>query len=171
MCHFLCTLTSVPRQCQYYSYGRTKSVSVRLVCGLSTVLAGFEAGMVFALRVCTSIWCIACEADSGSSSHPMTTGVEATGLSSFSESSARSSFPLRYCALVVLLRQQSSPLLMLTRSPQYYEIYKHREVIGISLPFVTVDLLGGVFSDLSLAFKESFDVIASLTYSLVVVLF
>ena len=53
--------------------------------------------------------------------------------------------------------------------PQYYEIYKHKEVIGISLLFMTIDALGGVFNDLSLAFKGDFDVIAGVTYSLVVV--
>ncbi|KAI0820301.1 PQ loop repeat-domain-containing protein [Trametes gibbosa] len=54
--------------------------------------------------------------------------------------------------------------------PQYYEIYKYKEVIGISLMFMAVDLLGGVFNDLSLAFKDEFDVVAGVTYSLVVVL-
>ena len=49
------------------------------------------------------------------------------------------------------------------------EIYQHREVVGISVLFMAIDLLGGVFSDLSLAFKEHFDVIAGVTYSLVVV--
>ena len=32
-----------------------------------------------------------------------------------------------------------------------------------------VDMLGGVFSDLSLAFKDNFDVVAGVSYSLVVV--
>ncbi|OSD04843.1 hypothetical protein PYCCODRAFT_1443652 [Trametes coccinea BRFM310] len=54
--------------------------------------------------------------------------------------------------------------------PQYYEIYKYKEVVGISLLFMTVDLMGGVFNDLSLAFKDHFDVVAGVTYSLVVVL-
>ncbi|KZT70733.1 hypothetical protein DAEQUDRAFT_764312 [Daedalea quercina L-15889] len=54
--------------------------------------------------------------------------------------------------------------------PQYYEIWKHKEVIGISILFMTVDMLGGVFNDLSLAFKSEFNVIASVTYSLVVVM-
>ena len=34
---------------------------------------------------------------------------------------------------------------------------------------MSVDLLGGVFNDLSLAFKADFDVVAGVTYSLVVV--
>ncbi|KAI0766684.1 PQ loop repeat-domain-containing protein [Trametes elegans] len=54
--------------------------------------------------------------------------------------------------------------------PQYYEIYKHKEVIGISLTFMAIDLLGGVFNDLSLAFASEFDVVAGVTYSLVVFL-
>ncbi|EIM86847.1 uncharacterized protein STEHIDRAFT_131391 [Stereum hirsutum FP-91666 SS1] len=62
----------------------------------------------------------------------------------------------------------SSVMISLALFPQYYEIYKHKAVVGISVTFMIVDLLGGVFSDLSLAFKEDFDVIASITYSLVV---
>ncbi|KAF8627802.1 hypothetical protein AX15_004228 [Amanita polypyramis BW_CC] len=54
--------------------------------------------------------------------------------------------------------------------PQYWEIYKHREVIGISITFMLVDMLGGVFSDLSLAFKPKFDVAAAVTYTLVIVM-
>lgn len=54
-------------------------------------------------------------------------------------------------------------------SPQYYEIWKYGEVKGISIPFMAIDLMGGVFSDLSLAFKPQFDVIAGVAYSLVVV--
>lgn len=54
--------------------------------------------------------------------------------------------------------------------PQYYEIWKHGEVIGISVTFMAVDLLGGVFSDLSLIFKADFDIVAAITYTLVVVL-
>jgi hypothetical protein len=54
-------------------------------------------------------------------------------------------------------------------SPQYWEIYKHKEVVGISMLFIFVDWFGGVSSLLSLVFKERFDVIAGITYSLVVV--
>ncbi|KAI9453020.1 PQ loop repeat-domain-containing protein [Lactarius psammicola] len=64
----------------------------------------------------------------------------------------------------------SSALISLALLPQYYEIYKHGAVIGISLTFMAVDLLGGVFSILSLAFKSHFDVTAAVAYSLVVVL-
>jgi len=64
----------------------------------------------------------------------------------------------------------SSILLSVALFPQYIEIYRHKEVIGISITFMVVDLLGGVFSDLSLAFKDEFDIIASISGSLVVVL-
>nr|VWP02124.1 Cap60p [Ganoderma boninense] len=64
----------------------------------------------------------------------------------------------------------SSVLLSCGLLPQYYEIYKYKEVIGVSIMFMFVDMMGGVFSDLSLAFKDRFDVIAGVAYSLVVVL-
>jgi hypothetical protein len=58
---------------------------------------------------------------------------------------------------------------MSLRSPQYYEIYKFREVIGISIIFMTVDMLGGVFNLLSLIFKTEIDALAAISYSLVAV--
>ncbi|KAL0953392.1 hypothetical protein HGRIS_004631 [Hohenbuehelia grisea] len=61
-------------------------------------------------------------------------------------------------------------LLSLALFPQYWEIYKHGEVIGISIPFIFIDMMGGIFSDLSLAFKETFDVYAGVAYTLVVIL-
>ncbi|KAJ3768280.1 PQ loop repeat-domain-containing protein [Lentinula raphanica] len=64
----------------------------------------------------------------------------------------------------------STVLITLSFVPQYYEIYKRREVIGISIWFMAVDLLG-VFSDLSLVFKSGdFDIVAAVTYSLVIVM-
>lgn len=44
--------------------------------------------------------------------------------------------------------------------PQYWEIYKLRQVIGISLFFLSVDILGGVFSFLSLFFRADLDIAA-----------
>ncbi|TBU27314.1 PQ-loop-domain-containing protein [Dichomitus squalens] len=64
----------------------------------------------------------------------------------------------------------STVLLSVALLPQYYEIYKHKEVIGVSILFMIVDMTGGIFSDLSLAFKAKFDIVASVTYSLVIVL-
>ncbi|KAF4610756.1 hypothetical protein D9613_006898 [Agrocybe pediades] len=64
----------------------------------------------------------------------------------------------------------SSVLVSVALFPQYWEIYKYKEVIGISMLFITVDILGGVFNLLSLVFKEKFDAIAAVTYAAVVVL-
>ncbi|GJE91281.1 PQ-loop repeat-containing protein [Phanerochaete sordida] len=64
----------------------------------------------------------------------------------------------------------SSVIIALALLPQYYEIYRRREVVGISILFMVIDCSGGVFSTLSLVFAEKFDVIAGVTYSLVVVL-
>ncbi|KAH9973583.1 PQ loop repeat-domain-containing protein [Lactifluus volemus] len=64
----------------------------------------------------------------------------------------------------------SSALISIALLPQFYEIYKYRAVLGISLVFMAIDCLGGIFSVLSLVFKHRFDAIAAVTYSLVVVL-
>ncbi|KAJ7181082.1 PQ loop repeat-domain-containing protein [Mycena filopes] len=64
----------------------------------------------------------------------------------------------------------SSVLISVALLPQYWEIWRHREVVGISILFMVVDMLGGIFSDLSLAYKAKFDVVAAVTYSLVVIL-
>ncbi|KAF7331046.1 hypothetical protein MVEN_02444900 [Mycena venus] len=64
----------------------------------------------------------------------------------------------------------SSVLLALGLGTQYYVIYQRREVVGLSIVFMLVDCLGGVFSDLSLAFKPKFDAIAAITYTLVIVM-
>lgn len=44
--------------------------------------------------------------------------------------------------------------------PQYWEIYKLKEVVGVSLLFMAVDIAGGVFSLLSLFFREDLDIAA-----------
>ncbi|TKY88389.1 hypothetical protein EX895_002741 [Sporisorium graminicola] len=54
--------------------------------------------------------------------------------------------------------------------PQFYEIWRFNEVKGISLWFLAIDCSGGVFSLLSLVFKESFDGIAAANYIGIVVL-
>lgn len=69
---------------------------------------------------------------------------------------------LTYLVLSVLFQSSDA-------RPQFYEIYKHGAVIGISLTFMAVDLLGGIFSILSLIFKNKVDVPAAVAYSLVVV--
>jgi len=64
----------------------------------------------------------------------------------------------------------SSIIISLALVPQFWEIYRHREVVGISIPFMTVDWLGGIFNLLSLVFKKEFDAIAGVTFSMVVLL-
>ncbi|GMK56793.1 hypothetical protein CspeluHIS016_0306330 [Cutaneotrichosporon spelunceum] len=64
----------------------------------------------------------------------------------------------------------TSGLLALGLLPQYFEIWKHGEVVGISLTFMFVDIAGGVFSGVSLLFRAHFDAIAFIQYFLVVVL-
>ena len=44
--------------------------------------------------------------------------------------------------------------------PQYWEIYRLKEVVGISLVFMAIDILGGIFSFSSLFFREYLDVAA-----------
>lgn len=61
-------------------------------------------------------------------------------------------------------------LIVLGLLPQYYEIWKFKEVKGISFLFLAIDCSGGVFSLLSLVFKESFDGIAAANYIGIVVL-
>lgn len=54
--------------------------------------------------------------------------------------------------------------------PQFYEIWKLKEVLGISMAFMIIDGLGGVFSTLSLAFKDSIDPLLAFSYVSVIVL-
>ncbi|GJE91235.1 PQ-loop repeat-containing protein [Phanerochaete sordida] len=118
-------------QCQYYGRKRPLKVCVALFTIVILCQAGFEVGMVYAVRP------------------------------SFRAGNLRGT---QFFGIM------ASTIISLGLFPQYYEIYKYREVIGISIPFIAIDLLGGVFSDLSLVFKSKFDVIAGVAYSLVVVL-
>ena len=47
--------------------------------------------------------------------------------------------------------------------PQYWEIYKLKEVKGISMTFMAIDIAGGLFSVLSLIFRDDFDVAAAVS--------
>ena len=53
--------------------------------------------------------------------------------------------------------------------PQYYEIYRRKAVMGISLLVLGLDMLGGLLNDLSLVFSEDFDALAAVSYSAVIV--
>ncbi|KAI0343012.1 PQ-loop-domain-containing protein [Trametopsis cervina] len=58
----------------------------------------------------------------------------------------------------------SSVIISVALIPQYFEIYQRGEVVGLSIPFMAVDCLGGIFSVLSLVFKTKMDIIAAITY-------
>ncbi|OCF35442.1 integral membrane protein [Kwoniella heveanensis CBS 569] len=64
----------------------------------------------------------------------------------------------------------SAVLLAVALAPQYYEIWKFKEVLGISMMFLIVDTLGGVFSLASLFFRDKLDIAGLVSYALVVVL-
>ncbi|WVQ98722.1 hypothetical protein IAU59_005853 [Kwoniella sp. CBS 9459] len=64
----------------------------------------------------------------------------------------------------------SAVLLAVALAPQYYEIWKFKEVLGISMMFLIVDTLGGVFSLASLFFRDTLDIAGLVSYALVVVL-
>lgn len=48
----------------------------------------------------------------------------------------------------------------LTPSPQFYEIYRLRQVKGISLILFCVDITGGTLSAFALFFREELDIVA-----------
>ncbi|KAI0369152.1 PQ-loop-domain-containing protein [Pilatotrama ljubarskyi] len=117
--------------CQHYGRKRSKAASLAMYAAVMALSAGFEVGMIFAVKP------------------------------AYRSGNVR---PVQFFGIF------SSVLIAVALLPQYWEIYKHKEVVGISIVFMLVDMLGGIFSDLSLAFKQSFDVVASVTYSLVVVM-
>lgn len=63
----------------------------------------------------------------------------------------------------------TSALLIAGLLPEYWEIYKHKAVVGISIWFMIVDIAGGLFSAVSLFFREELDTTALAQYLLVVV--
>ncbi|WRT67130.1 uncharacterized protein IL334_004096 [Kwoniella shivajii] len=64
----------------------------------------------------------------------------------------------------------SAVLLAAALGPQFYEIWKFKEVLGISMLFMIVDTLGGVFSLASLFCRADLDIAGAVSYALVVVL-
>jgi len=72
--------------------------------------------------------------------------------------------------LLPLFGVVSALLISLGLIPQFVEIYRIKEVRGISLLFMACDIGGGVFSLLSLAFKTQFDGLAAGSYIAVIVL-
>ncbi|CCJ31296.1 unnamed protein product [Pneumocystis jirovecii] len=64
----------------------------------------------------------------------------------------------------------SSILVCVGLLPPYYDIYIHKSVRGISFIFLLVDMGGAVFSFLSLLFEPKIDVLAAISYCIVVIL-
>ncbi|KAG0045714.1 hypothetical protein BGZ83_009042 [Gryganskiella cystojenkinii] len=60
-------------------------------------------------------------------------------------------------------------LLGLGFMPQYLDIFSRRSVVGVSMVFITGDALGSVFSLISLALREHFDLLAALNYVIVLI--
>ncbi|KAF9780298.1 PQ loop repeat-domain-containing protein [Thelephora terrestris] len=123
---FLCAVSW--SQCLFYGRKWPLRTCIIYFSIFIVLMAGFEVGMVYAVRP------------------PAQRGDAA---------------PLRFFSIA------SAVTIALGLLPQYWEIYKRKEVIGISMTFMAVDISGGVFSILSLAFKEKFDVFASSTYAVV----
>ncbi|KAF9977395.1 hypothetical protein BGZ73_006142 [Actinomortierella ambigua] len=53
--------------------------------------------------------------------------------------------------------------------PQYFDIYRDRSVVSVSMLFIAGDALGSVFSIISLAFRDEFDLLAAMNYVMVLV--
>ncbi|KAF9374955.1 hypothetical protein CPC16_000991 [Podila verticillata] len=53
--------------------------------------------------------------------------------------------------------------------PQYIDIYRDRAVIGVSMAFIAADGSGAVFSLISLAFRNEFDLLAGMNYVVVLI--
>jgi len=124
---FLCAVSWT--QCLFY--GRKWPLKRCLIYAVTfiTLMAGFEAGMIYAVKP------------------PAEKGRTA---------------PLKFFSIA------SSVTIALGLLPQYWEIYRRKEVVGLSMAFMAVDISGGVFSILSLVFKEKFDVFASIAYIVVI---
>ena len=154
----------------YYQFGYSQRACTLMLVGLLAVTGGFEAGMVFAVRVSSDLLRLRTPESNDTTSRRIT--QETTSPCSSSAYSAQpssrshscTSRPAHRCVSPDSCSPSPPPC-----SPQYYEIYRHREVVGISKLFMFVDMMGGVFSVLSLVFKTEFDVIAAVTYCLVVV--
>lgn len=60
-------------------------------------------------------------------------------------------------------------LLFLGFLPQYADFWKSHSVQGVSMMFITADAAGSVFSIISLALREKFDLLAAMNYVIVLV--
>ncbi|THH18043.1 hypothetical protein EW146_g2866 [Bondarzewia mesenterica] len=135
-------------QCMHYGGGHSTRKCILMIIAILIVNAAMQVGFVYAVRP---------PYERGEESGRR--GVQFFGIFS----SVMLSLALLYFYFRFTLPRLHVQL-------NYLEIHKHRAVIGISITFMSIDLLGGIFSDLSLVFKPKFDVIAGVAYSLVIVL-
>ncbi|KAG0368944.1 PQ loop repeat-domain-containing protein [Gamsiella multidivaricata] len=63
------------------------------------------------------------------------------------------------------------PIILLAMGfvPQYIDIYRDRSVVGVSMAFIAADAGGAVFSIISLCFRETLDLLATLNYVVVLI--
>ncbi|KAI1315373.1 hypothetical protein EDD11_000932 [Mortierella claussenii] len=60
-------------------------------------------------------------------------------------------------------------LLAIGFMPQYFDIYRDKSVVGVSMAFIAADAAGAMFSIISLCFRETFDFLATLNYVVVLI--
>ncbi|KAF9164258.1 hypothetical protein DFQ26_001639 [Actinomortierella ambigua] len=53
--------------------------------------------------------------------------------------------------------------------PQYVDIFRDRSVVSVNMVFIVCDALGSIFSIISLAFRDVFDLLAALNYVMVLI--
>ncbi|KAF9362827.1 hypothetical protein BGX34_005429 [Mortierella sp. NVP85] len=63
------------------------------------------------------------------------------------------------------------PIILLAMGfvPQYVDIYREKSVVGVSMAFIVADAMGAVFSIISLCFRDTFDLLATLNYVVVLI--
>ncbi|WWC69457.1 uncharacterized protein I206_103397 [Kwoniella pini CBS 10737] len=71
---------------------------------------------------------------------------------------------------MVVYGYTSSALSFIGLLPQYYEIYRSKEVTGLSLTFVFTDIIGAIFYILSLFFRTRLDISAFVMYAVTAVM-
>lgn len=146
-------------QCLHYDRGYSVKSVWAIFIVLCGIFAGFEVGSVYALwvRFYRSIRSFDWIADIRWVGIRRDNETEWNGQSWCMGISLLSFWPLGYC-------ESSNTVLpvrlcwRIVERPQYWEIYKYREVIGISMLFMAIDILGGVFSFLSLLFRKDLDI-------------
>ena len=176
-------------QCLYYQGKRSAIVCTGILLAYLAVFAGWEVGMTYAIRV----RCLVCLRRNRFIRRPLPARVAVGQLFTYAhviDSHVHNQgmmvhgrnyhHILDFCGiasgvLICVGIMCVSPYSSISNrspifySPQFIEIYKRKQVTGISITFLAIDISGGVFSLLSLIFKDKFDGIAAITYLGVIV--